>query len=52
MKDGRVKDAAQDMAEGFPQDVAQDSAFGAQAARALLATPPPPPPPPSLCISR
>jgi len=35
MKDGHVKDAA--------QDVAQNLAFGARAARALLATPPPPP---------
>ena len=34
-----------------PQNVAQDLAFGARAARALLATPPPPPPP-SLCSSR
>ena len=44
-----MKDAAQDVAEGaagdVPPDVAQDLAFGARAARALLATPPPPPPP-------
>jgi len=46
-----VKDAAQDAAEDVPQDVAQDLAFGARAARALIATPPLPPPP-SLCISR
>jgi len=50
-----VKDAAQDVAQGVaedvPQDVAQDLAFGARAARALLATPPPPPPP-SLRSSR
>ena len=46
MKDEHAKDAAQDV----PQDVAQDLAFGARAARALLATPPPPPPP-SLCSS-
>ena len=39
-----MKNAAQDMAnaaEDVPQDVAQDLAFGARAARALLATPPP-----------
>ena len=42
---------AEVVAEGVPQDVAQDLAFGARAARALIATPPPPPPP-SLCISR
>ena len=46
-----VKDAAQDAAENAAEDVAQDLAFGARAARALLATPPPPPPP-SLCSSR
>jgi len=46
-----VKDAAQDVAEDVAEDVAQDLAFGARAARALLATPPPPPPP-SLCSSR
>jgi len=34
-----------------PQVVAQDLAFGARAALALLATPPPPPPP-SLRSSR
>ena len=43
MKDEHVKDAAQDVAEDLaedvPQDVAQDLAFGARAARALLATP-------------
>jgi len=48
VKDGHVKDAAQDVvggaAEDVPQDVTQDLAFGAQAARALLAMPPPPPP--------
>jgi len=47
MKDEHVKDAAQGVAEDVPQGVA----FGARAARALLATPPPPPPP-SLCSSR
>ena len=36
---------------GGRQDVAQDLAFGARAARALIATTPPPPPP-SLCSSR
>ena len=56
MKDEHVKDAAQGAAEDVveddvPQDVAQDLAFGARAARALIATPPPLPPP-SLCISR
>ena len=51
MKDEHVKNAAQDFAEDVPQDVAQDLAFGAPAARALLATPLPPPPP-SLCSSR
>ena len=44
MKDGHVNDAAQGAAEDMPQDVAQDLAFGARAARALPATPPPPPP--------
>jgi len=29
----------------MPKDMAQDPAFGARAARALLATPPPPSPP-------
>ena len=52
VKDGHVKDAAQDVAEDVvedePRDMAQESAFGARAARALLASPPPPPPPPSL----
>jgi len=47
VKDGHVKDAAQGVAE----DVAQDLAFRARAARALLATPPPPPLP-SLCSSQ
>ena len=51
MKDGHVNDAAQGVLEDVPQDVTQDLAFGARAARALLATPPPPPPP-SLCSSR
>ena len=46
-----MKGAAQDMAEDVAQDLAQDLAFGAWAARALLATPPPPPPP-SLRSSR
>jgi len=46
-----VKDAAQDVAEDVAEDAAQDLAFGARAARALLATSPPPPPP-SLCSSR
>ena len=45
VKDGHVKDAAQDVSQGaaedVQQDVAQDLAFGARAARALLATPPP-----------
>ena len=45
-----MKDAAQGVAEDVPQDVAQDSAFGARAARALLATSPPPPP--CLCAVR
>ena len=35
-----------------PQDGAHDLAFGAGAARALLATPPPPPPPSSVSSSR
>ena len=47
MKDEHVKDAAQgvaeDVVEDVSQEVAQDLAFGAWAARALLATPPPPP---------
>ena len=51
MKDGHVKDAGQDLTKDVPKDVAQDLAFGARAARALLATPPPPLPP-SLCSSR
>ena len=38
MKDEHVTDAAQGVAEDVPQDVAQDLAFGARAARALLAT--------------
>ena len=38
MKDEHVNDAAQDVVEDVPQDVAQDLAFGARAARALLAT--------------
>jgi len=39
-----AEDAAHDVAEGAPKDVAQDQAFGARAARAilLLATPPAP----------
>ena len=49
---GSVGDAAQGVAEDVAEDVAQDLAFGARAARALLATPPPPPPPPPLCSSR
>ena len=40
-----MNDAAQGVVEDVPQDVAQDLAFGARVARALLATPPPPPPP-------
>ena len=52
MKDEHVKNAAEDVSEGVaedvPQDVAQDFAFGARAARALLASPPPQPP--SLCF--
>ena len=51
VKDEHAKDAALDVAEEVPQDVVQDLAFGALAARALLAMPPPPPPP-SLCSSR
>ena len=47
MKDKHVNDAAQGAAKDVPLDVAQDLAFGARAARALLATPPPPPP----CLS-
>jgi len=54
VKDEHVKGAAQnvaeDVAEDVPKDVAKDLAFGARAARALLATPPPQPP--SLRISR
>jgi len=50
MKDEHVNDAAQGVAEDAPQDVAQDLAFGARVARALLATSPSPPPP-SLCSS-
>jgi len=42
MKDEHVNDAAQGVLEDVPQDVAQELAFGARAARALLATPPPP----------
>jgi len=52
MKDKHVNDTAQGVVEDVPQDVAQDFAFGARAACALIATPPPPPPPPSLCSSR
>jgi len=49
--DGRARvDAAQGAAEDVPQDVAQNLAFGAWAARALLATPAPPPP--CLCAAR
>jgi len=44
-----AQDVAQDMAQDVAQDVAQDLAFGARAARALLATPPPLPQP-RLCI--
>ena len=51
MKDEHVNDTAQGVAEDAPQEVAQDLAFGARVARALLATPPRPPPP-SLCSSR
>ena len=51
MKDEHVNNAAQGVAKDVPQNVTQDLAFGARAARALLATPPPPPPP-SLCSSR
>jgi len=55
VKDGHVKNAAQDVtegvAEGSPHDVAKDLAIEARAARALLASPPPPPPP-SLRSSR
>ena len=50
MKDEHVKDAVQDVTENAPQDVAQDLAFGARAARTLLATPPPPPR--RLCAAR
>ena len=45
-----MNDAAQGVVEDVPRDVAQDLAFGARAARALLATPPPPPP--CLCAVR
>jgi len=51
VRDEPVKDAAQDVAVDVTQDAAedvQDLAFGARAARFLLATPPPP----SLCSSR
>jgi len=51
VKDEHLKDAAEGVVEDVPQDVAKDLAFGARAARTLLATPPPPPPP-SLCSSR
>ena len=55
-REGRARQGrgavAEGAAEGVPKDVAQDLAFGARAAHALLATPPPPPPPPSLCSSR
>jgi len=47
-----VNDAAQGAVEDVLQYVAQDLAFGARAARALLATPPPPPPCLCLCSSR
>jgi len=50
VKDKHVKGAAQGVAEDVPQDAAQDLAFGARAAHALLATPPPPQPL-SLCSS-
>ena len=50
IQDGHVKDVAQGVAEDVPQDAAQDLAFGARAAHALLATPPPPQPL-SLCSS-
>ena len=43
MKDEHVKDAAQGVAEDVPQEETYDLAFGARAARALLATPLPPP---------
>ena len=49
LKEGHLKDVAQDVAwdvpESAPQDVTQGLAFGALAARAPLATPPLPPPP-------
>ena len=51
MKDEHVNDAAQGAVEDVPQDVAQDLAFGARAARALPASPPPPTMT-SLCRSR
>ena len=47
-----MKDAAEDVSENIAEDVVQDLAFGARAARALLATPPPPPPPPPFCAAR
>ena len=54
-REGRARQGrgavAEGAAKGVPQDVAQDLAFGARAARALIATQPPPPPP-SLSISR
>ena len=50
MEDEHVKDAAHGSAEDVPQEVAQDLAYGARVARALLATPPPPPPP-SFCLA-
>ena len=52
VKGEHVKDAAQGAVEDVLQYVAQDLAFGARAARALLATPPPPPPCLCLCSSR
>ena len=45
-----MNDAAQGVEEDVPRDVAQDLAFGARVARALLATQPPPPP--CLCAVR
>ena len=47
LNDEHVKGVAQDVAEDMRHDLVQDSAFGALAARALLATPPPPSPPSS-----
>jgi len=49
VRDEPVKDAAQDVAEEVMQDAAEELAFGARAARALLTSAPPPPP--SLCIT-